>query len=226
MLSGEIARKYGGFGLPDDTIDIQVEGSAGQSFGAFAMKGLTLRLKGEANDYLGKGLSGGKIIVTPPSKSIFEAGDNVIAGNTLFYGATSGEAYISGRVGQRFCVRNSGAVAVVEGIGDHGCEYMTGGVAVILGCVGKNFGAGMSGGIAFILDVENSLQQSYNCEMVILESLVNKRDINVVKNLIQQHYMYTKSNRAKKILDHWELYVKKIIKVYSPNYEKQLKSIL
>ncbi len=226
MISGEIARRYGDVGLPDDTIDIQVEGSAGQSFGAFATKGLTLRLEGEANDYLGKGLSGGKIIVTPPQKSIFKAEDNVIAGNTLLYGATDGEVYISGRVGQRFCVRNSGAVAVVEGIGDHGCEYMTGGIAVILGSVGKNFGAGMSGGTAFIFDEENKLQQSYNGEMVILESLVNKRDINLVKNLIQQHYSHTKSNKAKIILDNWELYVKKVIKVYSPNYEKQLECII
>lgn len=225
MLSGEIAQRYGDSGLPEDTIKIMLTGSAGQSFGAFTAKGLTLRLEGEANDYLGKGLSGGKIILLPPKKAVFDASENIIAGNTLLYGATSGEAYISGRVGQRFCVRNSGATAVVEGIGDHGCEYMTGGTVVILGTTGNNFGAGMSGGVAYILDEEGKFEARCNGEMVGIEKLTATKDIKLVKELIERHYQYTNSIKAKNILEKWSTYSKLFLKVCSPLYQKYLECI-
>ncbi|ABR49525.1 Glutamate synthase (ferredoxin) [Alkaliphilus metalliredigens QYMF] len=225
MISGEIAKAYGDAGLPDDTISVRLEGSAGQSFGAFAAKGLTLTLEGDANDYLGKGLSGGKIIVVPPRKATFDPSKNIIAGNTLLYGATSGEVYIAGGAAQRFGVRNSGAVAVVEGIGDHGCEYMTGGVVLVLGPIGKNFGAGMSGGIAYILDEKNKYSDNYNREMVDVEPLINAQDIQRVKDLINLHLQYTGSVQAKRILDNWNFYVSKFIRVCSPLYQKQLENI-
>jgi len=226
MLSGEIAQRYGDMGLPEDTIKIFLEGSAGQSFGAFAAKGLTMRLEGEANDYLGKGLSGGKIILIPPAKAVFNPSENIIAGNTLLYGATSGEAYISGGVGQRFCVRNSGATAVVEGIGDHGCEYMTGGTVVILGKTGNNFGAGMSGGVAYVLDSEGDFEERCNEEMVGIENLTGTKDSKLVKELIERHYQYTNSRRAKDILDNWNTYAKLFLKVCSPHYQKHLEHIV
>jgi glutamate synthase (NADPH/NADH) large chain len=225
MLSGEIAKKYGDEGLDEDTIKIIAVGSAGQSFGAFAIKGLTLILQGDANDYLGKGLSGGKIILVPPREAIYRANENIIAGNTLFYGATSGEAYISGRVGQRFCVRNSGVTAVVEGIGDHGCEYMTGGIVVILGSTGKNFGAGMSGGVAYVLDENDEFKNKCNTQIVEIESLANLRDITKVKKLVSRHYQHTGSLRAKEILDSWDYYEKKFVRVSSQAYRKRLESI-
>jgi len=225
MLSGEIAKRYGDNGLPEDTIKIYLQGSAGQSFGAFAARGLTMKLEGEANDYLGKGLSGGKIILTPPAKSTFDPGENIIAGNTILYGATSGEAYISGRVGQRFCVRNSGAIAVVEGIGDHGCEYMTGGTVVILGKTGNNFGAGMSGGVAYVLDEEGSFAARCNEEMEGMENLRAAKDIELVKELIQRHYEYTKSKKAGTILAQWNRYAGRFIKICSPHYQKYLEGI-
>ena len=225
MISGKIAKQYGDIGLNEDTIIINAVGSAGQSFGAFAVKGLTLILEGEANDYVGKGLSGGKIILKPSQKSLFNPCENIIAGNTLLYGATSGEAYILGRVGQRFCVRNSGATAVVEGIGDHGCEYMTGGTVVILGPTGKNFGAGMSGGVAYVLDEYYKFENKCNKEMVEIECLTNTKDAKEVKRLINNHYIYTNSLKAKEILDNWSCYENKFLKVSSSIYKKQLESI-
>jgi glutamate synthase (NADPH/NADH) large chain len=225
ILSGEIARCYGEQGIPEDSVKIEVKGSAGQSFGAFAAKGITLMLEGDANDYLGKGLSGGKIIVVPPVGITFDPSRNIIAGNTLLYGATSGEAYISGRVGQRFCVRNSGAVAVVEGVGDHGCEYMTGGTVIILGNTGRNFGAGMSGGIVYVLDEENGFRNQCNLDMVTIESLVKPKDIQQVKDLIHKHHLYTQSTKSKVILDRWNEYQKKFVKVVSPLYQKQMEQI-
>lgn len=219
MLSGEIARSYGEAGLPEDTIKAYLKGSAGQSFGAFAAAGLTLILEGDANDYLGKGLSGGKIVVFPPKQSTFDSSKNIIAGNTLLYGATSGEAYISGRVGQRFCVRNSGAIAVVEGVGDHGCEYMTGGIVVILGSIGRNFGAGMSGGIAYVLDEESTSIDNYNREMVQVEPLINSKEISNVRELIHRYNQYTNSLKSKMILDNWNLYANKFLRICSPLYK-------
>lgn len=224
MLSGKIAKKYGDDGLAEDTITLSFDGSAGQSFGAFLTKGLTMRLEGDANDYLGKGLSGGKIIVIPPKESTFCAEDNMIAGNTLLYGATAGEAYIQGGVGQRFCVRNSGATAVAEGIGDHGCEYMTGGTVVILGKIGKNFGAGMSGGVAYILDENQDINSNFNLEIIEIKPIEQEKDITTVKNMIMKHYHNTNSSRAKKILDNWEVYKSKFIKVSSPIYDKLLEN--
>jgi glutamate synthase (NADPH/NADH) large chain len=222
MLSGEIAKAYGDTGLADNTINVHLEGSAGQSFGAFAIKGVTMRLEGDANDYLGKGLCGGKILIFPPRNSAFEADKNIIAGNTLLYGATSGEAYISGRVGQRFCIRNSGAVAVVEGVGDHGCEYMTGGIAVVLGTIGRNFGAGMSGGIAYVLDEEGKAADNCNKEVVKIEPLLKPKDIIRLKEFIGRHYEFTNSLKAKTILDNWEHYESKFLKICSPVYQKKM----
>lgn len=219
MLSGEIARVYGDEGLPEDTITLKFTGSAGQSFGAFAAKGLKMVLEGDANDYLGKGLSGGKIVLIPPGKASFNPHENTIAGNTLLYGATSGEVYIEGMVGERFCVRNSGAAAVVEGIGDHGCEYMTGGTIVILGGVGKNFGAGMSGGIAYVLDEKGNFIDKCNKQIVEIKP-INYKDIDIVKRLLKTHYEYTESSKAKEVLMNWDMYEGKFLKVCSPAYEK------
>ncbi|WP_411681033.1 glutamate synthase large subunit [Clostridium thailandense] len=223
MLSGEIAKKYGDEGLPEDTIVAKFEGSAGQSFGAFAVNGLTLILHGESNDYLGKGLCGGKIILLPEENATFSPSENVIAGNTLLYGATSGKAFIAGKVGQRFCVRNSGATAIVEGIGNHGCEYMTGGTAVILGTTGRNFGAGMSGGVAYILDENHDFISKCNQEIVKITPVLDSNDINKLKELISEHYHYTKSVKAKTILDTWNTSIKNFLKVTSPIYEEAIK---
>ncbi|SCY43071.1 glutamate synthase large subunit [Alkaliphilus peptidifermentans] len=225
MLSGEIALRYGDAGLPDDTIKIFLEGSAGQSFGAFAIKGLTLVLEGDANDYLGKGLSGGKIIVIPPKMATYDSSENIIAGNTLLYGATGGESYIAGRVGQRFCVRNSGAIAIVEGIGDHGCEYMTGGIAVVLGSIGKNFGAGMSGGVAYVLNEDNDFKDKFNNEMIEVECLNNREEIKSLQKLITKHYVNTQSNKAKDILNNWNFYGNKFLKICSPFYSSEMECI-
>lgn len=222
MLSGEIARKYGNKGLPDNTIVINLQGSAGQSFGAFLVKGVTLILNGDANDYVGKGLSGGKIVLIPHANSSFDPKENAIAGNTILYGATSGKAFIHGKVGQRFCVRNSGAEAVVEGIGNHGCEYMTGGTVVILGPTGRNFGAGMSGGIAYVLDEKDDFIDKCNGKTVEATPLNGSRDIDKLKDLISEHYQFTNSQKAKDILENFEAYLKKFLKVTSPIYEKQL----
>ncbi len=175
MLGHELTKRHGGEGLPDDTITIHLTGSAGQSFGAFVPRGITLRLDGDANDYTGKGLSGGRIIVRPPDGSPFVAEENIIAGNVILYGATGGEVFLRGVVGERFCVRNSGAIAVVEGVGDHGCEYMTGGRVVVLGATGRNFGAGMSGGIAYVYDPDGAFPARVNREMVDLEHARRRR---------------------------------------------------
>lgn len=222
MLSGEIAKRYGQIGLPENTISITFEGSAGQSFGAFASKGMTLRLEGDANDYLGKGLSGGKIIVTPQNGSTFKPEENILCGNTLLYGATSGEVFINGIVGERFCVRNSGATAVVEGAGDHCCEYMTGGRTVVLGPTGRNFAAGMSGGIAYVLDEKGDFDYYCNMEMVELSLIEDSTDNKELYDLISKHYNYTKSPLAKQILDNWKEYVDKFIKVVPIEYKKVL----
>lgn len=223
MLAGEVALKYGNAGLPEDTIHYKFTGSAGQSFGCFAARGMTLEIEGDVNDYVGKGLSGGKIIVYPSKEAQFKADENIIVGNTLLYGATDGEVYISGVAGERFAVRNSGATAVVEGVGDHGCEYMTGGIAVILGETGRNFAAGMSGGIAYVLDEQGDFEENRcNYQLVITEPLAEDEDLDQVYELIQKHYKYTNSAKAKKILDDFNSYAKKFIKVISPAYKEVL----
>lgn len=222
MLSGEIAKRYGQVGLPDDTIEATFEGSAGQSFGAFLAKGVTFRIEGDANDYLGKGLSGGKIIVLPPAASTYKPEENILCGNTLLYGATSGEVYINGVVGERFCVRNSGATAVVEGAGDHCCEYMTGGRTVVLGSTGRNFAAGMSGGIAYVLNEKGDFDYFCNMEMTELSLIEDMNDNKELHSLISTHYKYTNSQLAKKILDNWAGYVEKFIKVVPIEYKKVL----
>jgi glutamate synthase (NADPH/NADH) large chain len=222
MLSGEIAKRYGNDGLPDDTISCTFKGSAGQSFGAFLAKGVNFRLEGDANDYLGKGLSGGRIVVVPPAGSLFAPEDNIISGNTLLYGATGGEVFINGQVGERFCVRNSGAVAVVEGAGDHCCEYMTGGRTVVLGKTGRNFAAGMSGGLAYVLDEDGNFDFFCNMQMVELSLIEDMSDNRELHNLIAAHYRYTKSPKAKRILDNWNEYVEKFIRVIPIEYKKVL----
>jgi len=222
MLSGEIAKRYGNEGLPNDTISCTFKGSAGQSFGAFLSKGVTFRLEGDSNDYLGKGLSGGRIVVVPPVGTTFEPENNIIAGNTLLYGATSGEVYINGQVGERFCVRNSGAIAVVEGAGDHCCEYMTGGRTVVLGKTGRNFAAGMSGGIAYVLDEDGDFDYFCNMQMVELSLIEDRSDNRELKSLIATHYRYTQSPKAKRILDNWTEYVEKFIRVIPIEYKKVL----
>ncbi|MDR3365453.1 MAG: glutamate synthase large subunit [Prevotellaceae bacterium] len=222
MLSGAVAAKYGNAGLPDGTITCRFAGSAGQSFGAFLAAGLTFRLEGDSNDYLGKGLSGGRIVLTTPAGSTFAPEDNVIAGNTLLYGATSGEVYINGRVGERFCVRNSGATAVVEGTGDHCCEYMTGGCAVILGTVGRNFAAGMSGGVAYVWNKEQNFDFFCNMEMVELSLVDETADRNELKDLLKKHLHYTGSPLAKRMLDSWSEMVEQFIKVTPIEYKKIL----
>lgn len=225
MISGEISKIYGDEGLPEDTINVRFNGSAGQSFGAFLTKGLTFRLEGESNDYLGKGLCGGKIIVVPPQNSSFIPEENIITGNTLLYGATSGEVYIRGIAGERFCVRNSGASAVVEGVGDHGCEYMTGGRVVILGRTGRNFAAGMSGGIAYIYDVEGNFDYFCNKGLVEISSLENMDDIKEVQSLISRHLYHTNSRVAEKILTGWDEHMLLFKKVIPLEYKKVLEEI-
>ncbi len=222
MLSGEIAKRYGQAGLPEGTITASFEGSAGQSFGAFLSKGATFRLEGDANDYLGKGLSGGRIIVVPPTGHTFKPENNIIAGNTMLYGATSGEVFINGVAGERFCVRNSGAIAVVEGAGDHCCEYMTGGRTVVLGATGRNFAAGMSGGVAYVYDENGDFDFYCNMEMVELSLIEDSMDSKELHNLITRHYQYTGSVRAKEILDNWRESVEKFIKVVPIEYKKVL----
>lgn len=222
MLSGEITRIYGENGLPDSTIVCRFKGSAGQSFGAFLVKGVNFELEGDANDYLGKGLSGGRIIVVPQKGSTFKPEENIIAGNTLLYGATSGEAYIHGVVGGRFAVRNSGAYAVVEGVGDHGCEYMTGGRVVVLGIAGRNFAAGMSGGIAYVLDVNGDFEYYCNKGLVELSPVGDRDDILELQKLINNHFLYTRSELAERILVNWDEYLPKFVKVIPLEYKKVL----
>ena len=219
MLGYELTRRHGGDGLPDDTIQVNLMGSAGNSFGAFVPRGITLRLTGDANDYVGKGLSGGRITIRPPADSPFVAADQIIAGNVILYGATSGEAFIRGRVGERFCVRNSGATAVVEGIGDHGCEYMTGGRAVVLGLTGRNFAAGMSGGIAFVHDPEGTFPTRVNREMVLIES-PDADDSDWLRNVVERHRLETGSTVAERLLDSWDEEALRFVKVMPTDYKR------
>lgn len=222
MISGEIAKRYGHQGLPEDTITFNFKGSAGQSFGAFGAKGLTLILEGEANDYVGKGLSGAKLVLKTPERVTYEQDTNTIAGNTILYGATSGKIFVNGVVGERFAVRNSGAEAVVEGVGDHCCEYMTGGTVVIIGKTGKNFAAGMSGGIAYVFDEEESFSKKCNMEFVEIEKLQEEDDINTVYHMISEHYKLTNSKKAKKILDSWEEYIGRFKRIIPTVYKEIL----
>lgn len=224
MLSGEVCNRYGEKGLPEDTINLKFKGVAGQSFGAWLMSGMTFRLEGMANDYIGKGLFGGKIIVYPPESSYINSEENIIIGNTTFYGAISGEAYINGIAGERFCIRNSGLNAVVEGVGDHGCEYMTGGRVVVLGRTGRNFAAGMSGGIAYVYDIDKKFRERCNTDMVNLETLSDGDKI-TIRNMLRNHYKYTKSSRAKNILDDFDKEIKKFIKVMPLEYKRILEGI-
>jgi glutamate synthase (ferredoxin) len=225
ILGSEITRRYGAEGLPEDTVKIHFKGSAGQSFGAFMPRGLTWILEGDANDYLGKGLSGGKIILYPPEGSTFVAEENIITGNVALYGATKGEAYIRGMAGERFCVRNSGVSAVVESVGDHGCEYMTGGRVVVLGRTGRNFAAGMSGGVACVLDEAGNFGQNCNPQMVVLERLQDPAEIEEIRLMIQRHAQYTRSQRAFKILALWEDMVPKFVKVMPKDYKRALECL-
>lgn len=226
MLSSEISRKYGENGLPEDTISITCNGAAGQSFGAFGAKGITFRINGDANDYFGKGLSGAKLVITPDKAATFKPEENIILGNVALYGATSGEAYIRGIAGERFAVRNSGANAVVEGIGDHGCEYMTGGRVVVLGKTGRNFAAGMSGGIAYVLDDSHSFRDYLcNTEMVDLELLENIGDVAELKRLIENHLLFTDSSLARCILNYWDEFLPKFVKVMPRDYKQALERI-
>ena len=225
MLSGEISRRYGEEGLPNNTIMANFNGTAGQSFGAFLVKGISFRLEGDSNDYIGKGLSGGRIIVVPPVGSTFKPEENIIIGNTSFYGATSGEAYIRGVAGERFCVRNSGAKAVIEGSGDHCCEYMTGGRVVVLGTTGRNFAAGMSGGIAYVLDTEGNFEYFCNKGLVELGPVEDKADIVELQDMINKHLLYTQSTMAAKILTNWDEYLPKFVKVIPFEYKKVLEEL-
>jgi glutamate synthase domain-containing protein 2/glutamate synthase domain-containing protein 1/glutamate synthase domain-containing protein 3 len=225
ILSNRIVNKYGENGLPDDTLEIVLNGSAGQSFGAFLIKGVTLKLSGESNDYLGKSLSGGRIIVKTPEKSPFVSHENIIVGNTSLYGATSGEVFINGVAGERFCVRNSGARAVVEGVGDHCCEYMTGGLVVVLGKTGCNFGAGMSGGLAYVLDEAQLFDTMCNLDMAELESVWKEKDKTLLRDMIEQHLKWTNSCRAQNILDTWTDVVGKFVKVVPIDYRKALEKM-
>jgi glutamate synthase (NADPH/NADH) large chain len=252
MLSGEVARRYGHAGLPDDTIHIRARGTAGQSFGAFLARGISIELQGDANDYVGKGLSGGTLVIFPPKESPVVPEDNIIVGNTVLYGAISGECYFRGVAGERFAVRNSGAIAVVEGVGDHGCEYMTGGTVVVLGQAGRNFAAGMSGGIAYVLDEAGDFVKRCNLSMVELEPLpeehqaladyeaddgqleshgrvqvnhVEQNDAQLLRTLIQRHLHYTGSERARTILDSFETYLPRFVKVMPMEYRRALKEM-
>jgi glutamate synthase (NADPH/NADH) large chain len=247
MLSHEVAKRYGHAGLPDDTITVKLKGTAGQSFGAFLAHGVTFELTGEGNDYVGKGLCGGRIVVMPPKECKIVPEDNIIVGNTVLYGATSGECYFHGVAGERFAVRNSGAVAVVEGLGDHGCEYMTGGMVVVLGQTGRNFAAGMSGGVAYVLDEDGSFEQRCNLAMVQLEPIpeevaasetgtveahgrvhfnhLGKADEAALRGKVEKHLRYTGSARAKDILDNWASYLPKFVKVMPTEYRRAMQEI-
>jgi glutamate synthase (NADPH/NADH) large chain len=247
MLSHEVAKRHGSAGLPDDTIRVKLVGTAGQSFGAFLAHGITFQLEGEGNDYVGKGLCGGRIIVKPSDDSKLVAEDNIVVGNTVLYGATSGEVFFRGVAGERFAVRNSGATAVVEGVGDHGCEYMTGGLVVVLGQTGRNFAAGMSGGVAYVLDEDGTFPKRCNMSMVQLEAVpeevaasetgeveahgrvhfnhLNKSDEAVLRGKIEKHLRYTGSARARQILDNWAAYLPKFVKVMPTEYRRALLEI-
>ena len=223
LLGSEITRRHGSSGLPDGTITLTFHGSAGQSFGAFLPGGVTMRLFGDANDYFGKGLSGGRLIVRPPLVSPFAAEDEIIAGNVILYGATGGEVFIRGQVGERFCVRNSGAEAVVEGVGDHGCEYMTGGKVVVLGPTGRNFGAGMSGGIAYVYDPERAFCDRFNPEMVDADPL-DDDDRHWLVSMVRRHAEETDSAVARRLLAEWERSVEEFVKVMPRDYRRVLET--
>ncbi len=229
LLGSLVTEKFGEKGLPDDYIQLTFSGSAGQSFGAYVPRGITLRLIGDANDFVGKGLSGGKVIVQPDPIVTFQPEKNVIIGNVAFYGATSGEAFIRGIAGERFCVRNSGANVVVEGVGDHACEYMTGGRVVVLGPTGKNFAAGMSGGVAYVLDVDGSFLDKVNHEMVHAQGLQDLSEVDELYELLEKHVRYTNSIYAERILTYWENTVSKFVRVIPRNYatiQGRLKELL
>jgi len=220
MLSGEVAKRYGNAGLPEDTLQVEFHGSAGQSFGAFLAHGISMHLYGDANDYFGKGLSGGKLVAVPSKGSTYRPRENIIIGNTALYGATGGEAFVRGIAGERFCVRNSGAHAVVEGTGDHCAEYMTGGRLVVLGKVGRNFAAGMSGGIAYVLNLDGSFTYYCNQEMIELASVIGQEDQQCIKDLLHKHHLYTGSTFAQKILENWHQYMPRIVKVLPLDYKR------
>jgi glutamate synthase (NADPH) large chain len=223
MLSGRIALHRGSAGLPDDTIRIQFHGCAGQSFGAFLSPGVTLTLEGEANDYVGKGLSGGRIVIYPPRNSHFVPEENILVGNVCLYGATSGEVFFNGMAGERFAVRNSGATAVVEGVGDHGCEYMTRGLVVVLGKTGRNFAAGMTGGVAYVLDQSGDFASAgCNRADVDLEPVIEAKDVELLHGLITRHAELTDSPQAKWVLKHWDAILPKFVKVFPHEYKRVL----
>ena len=224
MLSGQIAKRYGEAGLPEDTINIKFKGSAGQSFGAFLVHGVSLKLEGECNDYFGKGLSGGRISIFPPLRrgEDFAAEDNIIAGNTGLYGATTGELYVNGKVGERFGVRNSGATAVIEGAGDHCCEYMTAGRVVVLGEVGRNFAAGMSGGVAYVWDKNHNFDYFCNMDMVEINLVEESAYRKELMELVRKHYLYTGSALAGRMLDNWNQYVGEFVQVVPIEYKRVL----
>jgi glutamate synthase (ferredoxin) len=225
IVSNEISKIYGYLGLPEDTLNINFTGSAGQSLGAFSAHGLTFTVEGNTNDYLGKGLSGAKLIIKKPAKATFVAEDNVIVGNVCLFGAVEGEAYINGIAGERFAVRNSGATAVVEGVGDHGCEYMTGGKVVVLGSTGRNFAAGMSGGIAYIYDPENKFTNGLcNTESIAFED-IEAEEAEELKALIEKHVNYTNSTRGTELLADWATSLSKFVKVMPTDYKKALKRL-
>ncbi|MHB1041416.1 MAG: glutamate synthase large subunit [Eubacteriales bacterium] len=225
ILGSEVSRRYGSEGLPEDTIRLNFQGSAGQSFGAFVPKGITMTLEGDANDYYGKGLSGGRLIVFPPAGSTFVPEENIIIGNVSFYGATSGEAYIRGLAGERFCVRNSGVRAVVEGVGDHGCEYMTGGQVVVIGAAGRNFAAGMTGGVAYVMDEDGTFPVRCNHDMVLLERLEEAGEIKEVRDMIEKHVMYTGSTRGRWVLDNWNELAAKFVRIIPKDYKRMLEAL-
>ena len=224
ITGSELTRKYGTKGLPEDTIQLKFLGSAGQSFAAFTPPGMTFLLEGDANDYVGKGLSGSKVIIHPPKGSKFKPEENILIGNVAFYGATAGQAFISGIAGERFCVRNSGVHAVVEGLGDHGCEYMTGGEVIVLGATGRNFAAGMSGGVAYVLDLAGDFNDRLNRDMVNTYELIesDNEEISKVHDQIEKHVEYTGSPRGRWILDNWNEILPKFVKVLPRDYERML----
>jgi glutamate synthase (ferredoxin) len=224
LLGYEVTKRFGGDGLPEDTIRVHFTGTAGQSFGAFVPRGISLSLEGDANDYWGKGLSGGKLVVYPPRSSTFAAEQNIIIGNVSLYGATGGEAYVRGIAGERFAVRNSGAMAVVEGVGDHGCEYMTGGRVVVLGRTGRNFAAGMSGGVAYVLDLEGDFDRRCNTGMVELEALMEAQDIHLVRTMIAAHVRHTNSTHAAAILQDWTAIFSRFVRVMPRDYKRVLQA--
>ena len=222
ILSHELAKATAGQGLPDDTIHIKLNGSAGQSLGAWLAPGITIEVEGDANDYVGKGLSGGRLVVYPPEASTFAPEDNILIGNVVLYGATSGEAYFRGIAAERFCVRNSGARAVVEGIGDHGCEYMTGGRVVVIGETGRNFGAGMSGGIAYVLDRDNQFASRCNMETFELESVTDDEDVAELRTMLESHHKFTRSTVAADLLADWDNALRLFKKVMPTDYKRVL----